>query len=58
MIEMVDIRDMKKAAKSFPEGTALRKLLDSEPDEIPKRDFKIKCLMWLELMPDKSSAMG
>ena len=50
----VDIRPLKQLVrKDFPRDAAVRKVILSEPDEVPAEEYPIKLLSWLKLMPKR-----
>jgi hypothetical protein len=56
-MEMVDIRSLKKMIRrDYPEDAPIRKVILSEPDEMPKYEYAIKLTVWFKLIPVKKGS--
>lgn len=52
----VKIHSLKRMVqRDYPENAPIRKLILSEPDEIPIEEYAIKMSVWLKLLPVKRS---
>lgn len=53
-MEMINLRALKRSIRqNYPEDAPIRKVVLSEPDEIPKDEYAIKMMVWFKLIPVK-----
>ncbi len=54
-MEMVDLRPLKKIVRcDYSRDTPIRKVILSEPDELPKDEYAIKLMVWWKLIPQNN----